>query len=329
MIRILRLLSATALTATLAYPTLAQPPADNHPLTLGASPAPDVTKAHAPLEMTYFGAAGWRMTDGETIVLLDPWPSRIPYGGAAHPDDKRPSYSRTDPAPVDTDLIDQLIPEADFILVQHGHFDHLGDVPYIAKKTGAKVIGTETVVMILRAYGVPEEQLYAVQGGEDYQFGNFSVRVVPGLHSALDQKHYHDSRRYDRDTVLEAPLRIEQFIEGGALSFLARLGGRSILTMGSMNFIEREFEGLEPDILLAGINGSRMGLYDYDRRLLQSTGYPAIVIPTHWDNFRLPYSFSQKDNVERKLLPFAETAKQVSPNSKVIIPVHLEPITLP
>ena len=283
----------------------------------------------APLEMTYLGAAGWRMSDGETVILLDPWPSRIQYGGAGHPDDKRPVYSRSDPAPVDTALIDQLIVEADFILVQHGHFDHLGDVPYIANKTGAKIIGTESVMMILRAYGVPEEQLYAVHGGEDYQFDSFSVRVVPGLHSALGQKHYHDSRRYDGNTELNAPLRIEQFIEGGALSFLVRLGGRSILTMGSMNFIEREFEGLDPDILLAGINGSRLGLYDYDRRLLESTGYPAVVLPTHWDNFRLPYGFSQQANIERNLAPFVEAAKALSPESKVIIPVHLEPIVIP
>jgi L-ascorbate metabolism protein UlaG (beta-lactamase superfamily) len=282
-----------------------------------------------PLEMTYFGAAGWRISDGETIVLVDPWPSRIKYANAGHPDDSRKKYERSDPAPVDTELVDRLIPKADFILVQHGHFDHLGDVPHIARKTGAKVIGTETVMMILRAYGVPEEQLYAVHGGEDYQFDNFSVRVVPGLHSALDAKHYHDSRRYDRATPLEAPLRIEQFIEGGALSFLARLGGRSILTMGSMNFIEREFEGLEPDILLAGINGSRLGLYDYDRRLLKSTGYPSIVLPTHWDNFGLPYGFSQQANIERNLLPFVKTAQEVSPESKVVLPTHLEPIVIP
>ena len=96
-----------------------------------------------------------------------------------------------------------------------------------------------------------------------------------------------------------------------------------------MNFIEREFEGLEPDILLAGINGSRLGLYDYDRRLLESTDFPPIVIPTHWDNFRLPYGFSQEANVKRNLIPFVETAKQVSPNSRVILPVHLEPIVIP
>ena len=287
-------------------------------------PAPDAP----PLEMTYFGAAGWRISDGNVVVLVDPWPSRLKYGGAGHPDDDRPDFARDDIAWSDTTLIDSLIPEADFILMQHGHFDHLGDVPYIARKTGAKVIGTETVIMILRAYGIPDDQLYAVHGGEDYQFDGFSVRVVPSLHSALGEKHYHDSRRYDESTRLEAPLRIEQFIEGGALSFLARFEGRTVLTMGSMNFIEREYEGLEPDILLAGINGSRLGLYDYDRRLLTSTGFPPIVIPTHWDNFRLPYGFSQQPSVERNLLPFIETAREISPGSRVITPIHLEPIII-
>ena len=81
--------------------------------------------------------------------------------------------------------------------------------------------------------------------------------------------------------------------------------------MGSMNFLEREFEGLEPDVLLAGINGSRLGLYNFDERLLRVTGYPRVVIPTHWDNFRLPYGFSQQANVERNILPFIETVRAV------------------
>lgn len=282
----------------------------------------------APLEMMYFGAAGWRISDGNVVVLIDPWPSRLKYGGGGHPDDDRPDFARTDEAWADTTLIDSLIDEADFILVHHSHFDHLGDVPYIARKTGAKVIGTETTKMILRAYGIPDDQLYAVGGGEDYQFDNFSVRIVPGIHSALNEKHYHDTRRYDRETPLEAPLRIDQFIEGGSLSFFARFDRHTVLTMGSMNFVEREFEGLDPDILLAGINGSRLGLYDYDRRLLEVTGFPPVVIPTHWDNFRLPYGFSQQPNIERNLIPFVETVGELSPGTRVILPVHLEPFTI-
>jgi len=225
-------------------------------------------------------------------------------------------------------LIDEIITVADFILIHHGHYDHLGDVPYIAKKTGAKVIGTETVITILRAYGVPEDQLYAVQGGEDYQFDGFSVRIVPTIHSALNEKRYYDSRRLTDASTLQVPLRIDQFIEGGSLSFLARFARHDVLTMGSMNFIEREYQGLNPDILLAGINGSRLGLYNYDERLLRSTGYPSIVIPTHWDNFRLPYGYSQQADYERNIVPFVQAAADLAPDSRVISPVHLEPIVI-
>jgi L-ascorbate metabolism protein UlaG (beta-lactamase superfamily) len=181
---------------------------------------------------------------------------------------------------------------------------------------------------VLLAYGIPEEQLYAVGGGEDYQFDGFSVRVVPSIHSALGEKHYHDTRRYDRYSDLKAPMQIGEFIEGGSLMFLARFEGHEVLTMGSMNFLEREVEGLRPDILLAGVNGSRLGLYKYDERLLKATGYPPVVIPTHWDNFRLPYGFSQEANVTRNLVPFVEAVKVISPGTRVILPVHLGTITV-
>ncbi|MFT4604268.1 MAG: L-ascorbate metabolism protein UlaG (beta-lactamase superfamily) [Rhodothermales bacterium] len=294
---------------------------------VGLSVAPTLAQESS-LELKYLGTAGWEITDGNVVVLVDPWPSRHKYGGGGHPDDDRPDYARGDLAVSDTALIDSLITRADFILVHHTHFDHMGDIPYIARKTGAKVIGTETAMVILRAYGIPDEQLYAVSGGEDYQFENFSVRVIPSIHSALNEKHYHDTRRYDRTTKLEAPLRINQFIEGGSLMFLARFEGRSVLTMGSMNFVERDLEGIHPDVLLAGVNGSRLGLYDYDRRLLEVTGYPSVVIPTHWDNFRLPYGYSQKANVERNLLPFQKTVKELSPTTRVILPTHLGTIVL-
>jgi hypothetical protein len=95
--------------------------------------------------------------------------------------------------------------------------------------------------------------------------------------------------------------------------------------MGSMNFIERELEGLTPDILLAGINGSRLGLYNYDERLVRVTGTPPLIIPTHSDSFGLPYEFSQQAKVAQKLIPFRDTVAEISPDSRVVIPVHLEP----
>lgn len=280
------------------------------------------------LKLKYLGAAGWEMTDGKVTILIDPYISRLKLGseGSVSKDDKRKSFTNNDYFESDTLLIDSIIKKADYILVHHSHFDHLSDVPYIAKKTGAKVIATETSCNILKGYGIPEDQLYAVKGGEDYKFENFSVRVVPSIHSALNGKHYFDSRTYT--DIVKVPLKIKEFIEGGSLMFFIRFNSHSVLTAGSMNFLEREVQGLKPDIIIPGVNLSRLDIYNYTERLLIATGFPKIVIPTHWDNYRVPYGFSQKSDIEKKILPFIGEVKAASPNSKVLTPVHLETITI-
>lgn len=285
--------------------------------------AQEINAQTNPLKLKYLGTAGWEITDGNSTILIDPYISRLKLGAGpgVSADDKRATVERNDHFVSDTLLIDTLITKADFILAHHSHFDHLGDVPYIAKKTKAKVIGTETTCNILRAYGIPDEQLYPVKGGEDYQFDNFSIKVIPSIHSALNDKHYIDSRTYTE--VPKAPLKVSEFVEGGSLMFLVRFANHEVLTMGSMNFVERDLEGLKPDILLAGVNQSQLGLYKYNERLLAVTNNPKVIIPTHWDNFRLPYGFSQQAAVELKLIPFKEDVKILSPQTEVIIPKHL------
>lgn len=280
------------------------------------------------LKLKYLGGAGWEIADGNITILIDPYISRLKLGNspANSKEDNRKSYFGTDYYESDTTAINKIIDKADFILVHHSHVDHLGDVPYIAKKTEAKIIATETSCKILKAYGIPDEQMYTVKGGEDYQFEKFSVRVIPSIHSALNDKHYFDSRTHDKE--LKAPLQLKDFIEGGSLMFLIRLNSHKILTAGSMNFLEREVVGLTPDIILPGVNFSRLEIYKYTERLLTLTNFPKIVIPTHWDNFRVPYGFSQQDAIDKKIMPFLKEVEEASPKSQVIIPVHLETILI-
>ncbi|QWX83553.1 MBL fold metallo-hydrolase [Cellulophaga sp. HaHaR_3_176] len=280
------------------------------------------------LKLKYFGGAGWEMTEGKTTILVDPYLSRVKLGDspANSKEDLRKNYYESDYFQSDTVVINKHITKADYILVHHSHLDHLGDVPYIAKKTGAKVIATETSCNILRAYGVPEEQLLTVKGGEDYQFEEFSVRVVPSIHSALNDKHYFDARTHEKE--LKAPLKLEDFVEGGSLMFYVRFNNHKILTAGSMNFLEKEVEGLTPDILLPGVNFSRLEIYKYTERLLKATGLPKTIIPTHWDNFRVPYGYSQEKAIDEKIKPFIKEVKAVSPEAKIIVPIHLETITI-
>lgn len=275
------------------------------------------------LELKYLGAAGWIIKQDSLVVLLDPYLTRLKLDSPdSDSKDTRKSYERSDYFQSDSVLIDKVIQKADYIFVHHSHFDHLSDVPYIAKKTGAKVIGTESTCNILRAYGIPDDQLYEVQGGEDYIFQEFSVKVIPSLHSALRFKHFFDSRVY-KDPP-SAPLKIADFIEGGSLMYLIRFDSHQVLTMGGMNYIEKEVAGLTPDVIVTGVNFSRNEIFDYTGRLLAATNYPKIVIPTHWDNFRVPYEFSQQKAIEDKIVPFIEEVKAASPESKVIVPEHLK-----
>src|SRR5215471_9049196 len=292
---------------------------------LAAQNSPTATSSKQ-VTLTYMGTAGWEITDGNTVILLDPYLSRIygpqppgrpPFARASG--DSRPQYGWTDVAVPDTAVIDSHVKKADFVLVTHTHYDHVLDAPHIALKTHATVIG-------LRAYSMPEEQLITVRGGEDYDFGSFSLKVIPSLHSPLDHKHYFSS--VTAPAGLKAPLTLEQIHpEGGTLIYLIRFHGHQILAFGGMNYIERELTGLEPDVALIGAGASRKEIHDYSGRLMRVLHYPAIVMPTHWDNFLAPYGASQQPALDA-LQSFIQEITAASPKTKVIVPKYFEPIAL-
>lgn len=77
--------------------------------------------------------------------------------------------------------------KADFILVTHDHFDHVTDVPAIARETGATVVGIFEVAGALKEQGVPEAQLLNGGGGMNIggtvELGGFSFTMTEARHS--------------------------------------------------------------------------------------------------------------------------------------------------
>ena len=285
------------------------------------------------LELRHLGAAGWEITDGQRVILLDPYLSRLrvtgqfgTYTTPTRPGDTRRVFGPDDDLVSDTTAVDAHITRADFILHSHSHFNHTIDMPHIASKTGATVIGTESTTNLARAGGVPERQLLSVRGGEDYAFDGWSVKVVPSLHSALNGKHFFDSRVVSRD--FRGPRRLAHDIEGGTLAYLLRLGGYEILWFGSMNYIEREVQGLRPDVAMIAAARQRLEIHDYTGRLMRALGLPRIVVATHWDEQSCPFGAPQDERL-REAEVFVKEVKAVSPRTRVILPRHLERHTLP
>jgi L-ascorbate metabolism protein UlaG (beta-lactamase superfamily) len=306
------------ISAALAWPVLTQS-------------EPDV------VQLKYLGTAGWEITDGRTVILVDPYLSRlrrVTPNDTVDPADNRPLFDNAAIARSDTAIIDAHVTRADFVLITHTHYDHALDAPYIASKTRATIIGTESTYHFARAQGVPADKLIVVRGGEDYAFEGFSVRVIPSLHGVLRQA---PNRRPDPNASLppavfprdaKPPFRMgDLLIEGGTLAYLIRLGGRQILAFGSMNYIEREIEGLRPDVALIGAMPERREIYQYTSRLLRALGNPRMVLPTHWDRFNVTYDVAQ-DAALQRLQTFIAEVKDASPHTKVVVPKYFEPVSI-
>ncbi len=68
--------------------------------------------------------------------------------------------------------------EADYILVSHGHGDHVGDTVEIAKRTGATVVSNFEIANWLGAQGLENVHPQHIGGGFDYPWGRVKLTIA-------------------------------------------------------------------------------------------------------------------------------------------------------
>ncbi|PHS11641.1 MAG: metal-dependent hydrolase [Blastopirellula sp.] len=118
-------------------------------------------------QLTWQGHGTWLIQSGEHKIVLDPF------------------FDENPAATVKADEVD-----ADFILVSHGHFDHVGaradgsyDLVEIAKRTGAQVVTMHEIAGWLSSSQEVENVAGMNIGGKiDLPFGQ--VKMVPAVHSS-------------------------------------------------------------------------------------------------------------------------------------------------
>ena len=111
-------------------------------------------------EITWLGHACWSVKSGPHTLIVDPFISDSPS------------------APRKADEL-----AADFLLVSHGHFDHVGDVASIAQRTGATVISNyEICEWFASKHGLKHTLGMNLGGEATLPFGR--VKLTLAFHSS-------------------------------------------------------------------------------------------------------------------------------------------------
>jgi L-ascorbate metabolism protein UlaG (beta-lactamase superfamily) len=244
------------------------------------------TAPRTPLTFTYLGVAGWTIDDGAHVIVADPYFTR--------------GQDTSDPRAVLAHEPDR----ADLIMIGHDHVDHALDASAVAEHTGAPLLAAPSVLARAKDAGLADDHLIIAQGGEDYAFDGFSVRVIPSLHSAIG------------------------FADGGdvaTFAYLVRMRGAQILVLDTANFVERELEGIHPDVAIVA-PGLRDKITDYACRLMRVLGRPPVVLVTHFDDWHAPAGAPLDDDTRADLAAFADEIHRCAPKTKVIVPEAFVPL---
>lgn len=151
-----------------------------------------------------------------------------------------------------------------YILVSHGHGDHLGDSIAIARRTGATVVSTYEIVLFLQGKGVENAHPLHIGGGYRFPFGR--VKMTPALHGGM----------------VEGDTGKHTTVPGG---FLVTVDGKAIYHAGDTALLkDMELLSGQVDVALLPIGDNfTMGPEDAARAVEMIR--PKVVIPMHYDTF--------------------------------------------
>jgi L-ascorbate metabolism protein UlaG (beta-lactamase superfamily) len=112
------------------------------------------------MKLTYLGQGGFAIETGDHHLVVDPFIS---------------------PNPLAKDLDVNKV-KADYILLTHGHQDHVADVETIAERTGAKIISNFEIVSYYENKGIGG---HPMNHGGKWRFDFGLLRYVNAIHSSV------------------------------------------------------------------------------------------------------------------------------------------------
>ncbi len=229
-----------------------------------------------PLWLRWLGVAGIALRQGERVLAVDPYLTRIPFW--------RQYVGRVTP---NRPLVAATVPRCDLVAVTHAHFDHLLDVPQIAQRTGARVLGSANACALLRVLAVAEEQVQQVGVGQRIRLGSYQVEVCPAVHGPAPGFGPGPlGAELPVRPSSELALRARDYRMDCCFSFLITVdapGERSLRLLTDPGVPMTPTEPVDVLFLAPHRGAAHYG------PILRAVR-PGLVIPIHWDDFWRPLS---------------------------------------
>ncbi len=223
------------------------------------------------VRVTYLGTNGYQFEFNGHALLVDPYFSRVDLtsvalGSRIHPNISRINDGMRHVASGNCRM--------DAILVTHGHFDHLLDVPIIMSKMQARLIASAPSVDLAKRAGASFGD--AVRPGEVRRIGPWKIRVLLATHDRLFGKV-----PFEKPRSQAGPPQRADWICGEPLAFLIEVNGQRIY-IDSGGTPAQLPPDEDVDLAILG-----MALPDSRARLATALGrlQPRYILPSHQDNF--------------------------------------------
>ena len=266
--------------------------------------------------VTYLGTNGYQFEFEGHALLVDPYFSRVDLLSVALGSRVQPHASRI------SDGLRHLAPKVDAILVTHGHFDHLLDVPVVMAKTRARLIASGSSVDLAKRAGASSGN--AVKPGDVRRIGPWKIRVVAATHDRLFGEVPFDRPR----SQTGPPQRAADWICGEPLAFLIEVNGQRIYidsggTPAQLPPNESGSRRMDLAILGVALPDSRTRLHAALERL-----QPRYILPSHQDDFFRPLSAGFQFGPLTDF-PFVQRESAQQNRSRLILLDYFRPWTLP